>query len=122
MRCSSLGKRDRPYQKLLLLLFRAEVAVNTVWMPDNLNLLIISKLLWSWQTLMDRIGIVHVTLVSSQEFKSDSGFLLTWSFISLSFNPKKLMEAKIFLRSYFCLFCTPPSKAKICNPVLFFLL
>lgn len=38
--------------------------------------------------LMNRIGLDRISLVYSQEFKSDSGFFLTWIFIYFHFNQK----------------------------------
>ena len=38
--------------------------------------------------LMNRVGVDHVSLVYSQEFKSDSGFFLTRIFIYFHFNQK----------------------------------
>lgn len=62
--------------------------------------------------LMNRVGVDHVSLVNSQEFKSDSGFFLTRIFIYFHFNQKSTWEQK-YLKPYFYLFYTPPQKLTI---------
>lgn len=62
--CVLLKFKDRPHLNCSSISLKGEIAVNIVWTPDSRIILLVINMVLENTKLINRIGIVHVTLVS----------------------------------------------------------